>query len=253
MGDPFTPSISFVASTARFFAQLNAVKDETGVVLGQVKVVTNDIVEAERLYRIKKPYLTDGDQSRIEEVIKDTRLAVNRIAKEVEPARRSVKKLGTIDVFHRVDWILRRSGSTETYQHSLETCHRSLLDRISMLRGVSSNAPSHPNSMESFNASAGTLSDSDENDDARSSSSSDLDGSDTTEEMGGTTSPAHETASATGAIHPERALYEATELNHLRKFKKETAVIHPERLRFEKMQQRHKVSKDLIHCHEKKR
>lgn len=169
MGDPVTPSLGFAASAGRFIAQLTAVKDETGVVIGQVKTVTNDITEAERLYLKKKPYLSDGDQSRVEEVIRNTRVAVNRIAKEVEPARKSVKKLGTVNVIDRVDWILRRSGSTETYQHSLETCHRSLLDRISMLRGVRPNASDQaisspkPPSIESYNRHAEAQSDSDEN------------------------------------------------------------------------------------------
>ncbi|KAL9582015.1 MAG: hypothetical protein Q9212_003550 [Teloschistes hypoglaucus] len=251
MGDPFSPSIGFVVSTAQFFAQLNAVKDETGVVLNQVKVVTNDIVEAERLYLIKKPYLSDGDQSRIEEVVKHTKLAVYRIAKEVEPARKSMKKIGTIDGFHRIDWILRRSASTESYQHSLETCHRSLLDRISMLRGVLSDTGSHPASMESSNTSIEASLDSDENDDARSSSSSDPDGSEATEDMENTTSPVPETAYTTKATHPERALYEASQLNHTRKFQKGESAIHPERLRYEEMQQRQKVRVESIHCHEK--
>ena len=136
MGDPVTPSLGFAASAARFIAQLNAVKDETGIIVGQVKVVANDIAEAERLYLKNRLYLSDGDRSRVEQAIKSTRLAVDRIAREVEPARKSVKKVGTVNVLERVDWILRRSGTTETYQHSLETCHRSLLDKISMLRGV---------------------------------------------------------------------------------------------------------------------
>ncbi|KAI4089644.1 MAG: hypothetical protein L6R37_008013 [Teloschistes peruensis] len=250
MGEPFTPSIGFVVSTAKFFAQLNAVKDETGVVLNQVKVVTNDIVEAERLYLIKKPYLSDGDQSRIKEVIKHARLAVNRIAKEVEPARKSMKKIGTIDGFHRIDWILRRSGSIETYQHTLETCHRSLLDRISMLRGVLSDTGSHQTSMESSNTSFEESFDSDENDDAHSSSSSNLDSSDATEDVDTTTSPVPETVSMAEFTHPERALYEASQLNHTRKFRKGKSAIHPERLRYEEMQQRQKVGVRSIHCHE---
>ncbi|KAL8716054.1 MAG: hypothetical protein Q9225_006261 [Loekoesia sp. 1 TL-2023] len=169
MGEPFTPSLGFAASAGRFIAQLSAVKDETGVVISQVKTVTNDITEAERLYLKKKPYLSDGDQSRVEEVIRNTKVAVNRIAKEVEPARKSVKKLGTVNVIDRVDWILRRSGSTETYQHSLETCHRSLLDRIGMLRGVRPNASDQiisspkPLLIESYNRHAEAQSDSDEN------------------------------------------------------------------------------------------
>ncbi|KAI4203186.1 MAG: hypothetical protein LQ350_002062 [Teloschistes chrysophthalmus] len=251
MGDPFTPSIGFVVSTAKFFAQLNAVKDETGVVLNQVKVVTNDVVEAERLYLIKRLYLSDGDQSRIEEVIKHTRLAVNRIAKEVEPARKSMKKIGTIDGFHRVDWILRKSASTETYQHSLETCHRSLLDRMSMLRGVQSDTGSHPTSMESSNASVEESLESDETDDAPSSSSSDLDGYDATEDMDTTASPVPEIASTTKEIHPERALYEASQQNHARKFQKGKSAVHPERLRYEEMQQRQKVGINSIHCQKK--
>lgn len=143
MGDAVTSGLGIAASAVRFVAQLVAVRDETGVVIGQIKVVTNDIVEAERLYLQKRRYLSDGEQSRVVNVIRNTELAVRRIAREVEPARKSVVKLGTVNVVDRIDWILRRSGSTETYQHSLETCHRSLLDRISMLRHVQSNTSDH--------------------------------------------------------------------------------------------------------------
>lgn len=138
-----TSGLGFAASAVRFVARLVAVKDETGVVLSQIKVVTDDIVEAERLYLQKRRYLSDGDQSRVVKVIRNAESAVHRIHKEVEPARKSVVRVGTINGFDRIDWILRRSGSTETYQHSLDTCHRSLLDRISMLRHVRSNISDH--------------------------------------------------------------------------------------------------------------
>lgn len=144
MGDFFTPGLGFVGSAARFIAQLSSVRDETGVVIDQVKMITNDITEAELLFARKKSYLSEAEQSRVEAVIRSTRVAVNRIAKEVEPARKSVAKVGTINGVERFDWVLRRSGSTETYQHCLETCHRSLLDRISMLRGIRPNTGHAP-------------------------------------------------------------------------------------------------------------
>lgn len=137
--DLISPSLGAAASAARFIAQLGAVKDETGVVIEQVKVVTNDIAEAERLYLKQKHYLIDGEQSRVEEVIRNIKVAVNRIAKEVEPARKSVTKVGAVNVVDRVDWILRRKDTTETHQRSVETCHRSLLDRMSMLRALGPN------------------------------------------------------------------------------------------------------------------
>ncbi|KAL8726551.1 MAG: hypothetical protein Q9181_006005 [Wetmoreana brouardii] len=244
MEDPFTPTLSFAASAVRFIAQLSAVKDETGVVIGQVKVVANVIAEAERLYLKNKRYLGDADQSRVEEVIRNTRVAVNRIAKEVEPARKSVKKVRTVNVVARVDWILRKSGSTETYQHSLETCHRSLLDRISMLRGVRAAADDQAISLsqrtpvESHNKRAEVQSDFDEDDDEALSSSSNLDDSDPAEDPGRSVSPNGETIPTTRTTHPERALYEATQLNHLRKSKKQKSEIHPERLLYEEMQRR---------------
>ena len=141
MADPFSllaAGAGFTISAGRFVAQLSAVKDETGTVIGQVRRITRDIIEAERLYQLKKSNLSDSEQSTVEDVIKDTRLAVNNIAKQVEPARKGVAKLGTVNVVDRIDWILRRSSAAELYQHNLGTCHRSLLDRIGMLRATTS-------------------------------------------------------------------------------------------------------------------
>ncbi|KAL8934103.1 MAG: hypothetical protein Q9216_006074 [Gyalolechia sp. 2 TL-2023] len=244
MGDPVTPSLGFATSAARFIAQLSSVRDETGVVIDQVKIVTNDITEAERLFSRKKVYLSDVDQSRIEAVIRSTRLAVNRIAREVEPVRKSIVKLGTVNGFERFDWVLRRSGTTETYQHSLETCHRSLLERISMLRGVRPNTgyERHPlmesNSGEVHDSRAGVSRDSDETDDEAFSNPPTLDEADASEGL--EVSDVDETASRSISTHPERALYEATQLNHSRKRKNQKATIHPEALRYKEMQQRYK-------------
>ncbi|KAL8831952.1 MAG: hypothetical protein Q9170_005078 [Blastenia crenularia] len=246
MGDPVTPSLGFAASAAKFVAQLSGVRDETGVVIGQVKVVTNDITMAEKLYLKKKLYLCDEDRSEVEEVIRNTRLAVNRIAKEVEPARKDVLKLGTIHLVDRVDWILRRSGSTETYQHSLETCHRSLLDRISMLRTVQPRADEQAGSLPEQTSTrsavrpAQTQSDPEESDDENSSRSSSEGVSDLTEGLNGSVPPSRDSSTTGATPHPERALWEATQLNYTRKLKKQKPALHPERLLYEEMQQRYK-------------
>ncbi|KAI4143848.1 MAG: hypothetical protein L6R39_004425 [Caloplaca ligustica] len=205
--DLISPSLGAAASAARFIAQLGAVKDETGVVIEQVKVVTNDIAEAERLYLKQKHYLIDGEQSRVEEVIRNIKVAVNRIAKEVEPARKSVTKVGAVNVVDRVDWILRRKDTTETHQRSVETCHRSLLDRM--------------------------------NDEASSASPA-LNGSDFPEDSNSSGPVDRGATPTTATAHPERALYEATQMNHSRKFKMQRPAIHPERLLYEEMQQRHR-------------
>ncbi|KAL9612598.1 MAG: hypothetical protein Q9167_002804 [Letrouitia subvulpina] len=245
MGDAVTSGLGIGASVGRFVAQLAAVKDETGVVIGQVKVVANDIAEAERLYMKKKPYLSDGYQSRVEEVIRSTRLAVDRIAKEVEPARKSVVKVGTVNVVDRIDWILRRSGSTETYQHSLETCHRSLLDRISMLRDVQPNTNDHfvlspkRSPTESHSERPQVQSDSDESDDGSYTRSSSPDGLENMRSIERSASSNFEITSTTAVVHPERALYEASQVNHTRKFKMPKSVVHPERLLYEEMQKRY--------------
>lgn len=248
MGDFITPSLGFVGSAARFIAQLSSVRDETGVVIEQVKIVTNDITEAERFFSLKKPYLSDADRSRVEAVIRSTRVAVNRIAREVEPARASVAKVGTINGVERFDWVLRRSGSIEGYQHTLETCHRSLLDRISMLRGVRSN-PSHhrpntteqlPSTADSHHSEARYDSDSDENGDSGSSGSSIFDETHPTDDLERTPIKYDETEMTNASSHPERALWEGTLLNHAKKYKTQKPNTHPERLLFEEMQKRYR-------------
>ncbi|KAL9601203.1 MAG: hypothetical protein Q9219_002703 [cf. Caloplaca sp. 3 TL-2023] len=246
MGDPITPSIGFVTSTAQLITKLNAVRDETGVVIDQVRVVTNDIAEAERLFLRKRAYLSDADKSRVNAVILSTKAAVHRIAKEVEPARKSVKKVGTVNVVDRFDWILRRSGSTETYQHNLETNHRSLLDRISMLRGVRPDqhdrAVTLPTQSSEGNREEllGYESDSEGDEDATSSTCSSTDTLVVDQDPEGTTSPTPRELSTNSGIHPERALHETAQLNHARKFNRQKPAMHPERLLYEEMQQRYK-------------
>ena len=145
MGDPFSllaTGIGFTVTTSRFIAQLNAVRDETGIVIKQAKTITEDIAEAEELYLEQKPSLSDRNQFRIEEVIKDTKWAVNKIAKQVEPARRGLAKSGTINVVDRFDWIFRKSSATKSHQDHLAACHGSLLGQISKLRMAKTTARS---------------------------------------------------------------------------------------------------------------
>ena len=137
MADPFslfTAGASFAASATQFLARLAGVKDETCVIINQVKTITRDIVEAEALYLESRPYLADHEQIRIAKVIQETKIAANRVARLVEPARKDISKLGTVHLADRVDWILRKSSSTNNYQHSLNTCQNSLHSQIMRLR-----------------------------------------------------------------------------------------------------------------------
>ena len=90
-----------------------------------------------------RPYLSEAEKQRVDRVIEDTKHAVPRIAKNVEPARRDVAKRGTVNVVDRFDWVLRRSAAVELYQHSLDACQRSLQGQIVMLRMAALAIPTH--------------------------------------------------------------------------------------------------------------
>ena len=144
--------IGLTVNVTKFIIQFNAVKDETGFVARQVQSVTRDVQEAEELYLGQKHHLSDGEQFRTEAVIRDTKRALNAIAKQVEPARRDKAEHGSVGVINRVDWILRRSSATQSCQAHLATIYISLQGRLSYLRmsrlaGSGPNLPSYEQAM----------------------------------------------------------------------------------------------------------
>ena len=123
------------ATTAtKFVAQLSGVKDETGTVVNQVERINKDIIEARRLRYNKELKLMERETSRIDGVIKDTENAVLKIAQHVESSRVGVAASGTVKLYDRFDWVLRRSAAVVASQQNLQTCHQSLLGEISHLR-----------------------------------------------------------------------------------------------------------------------
>ena len=137
MVDPFsilTAGAGFAVTAGRFIAQLASVRDDTGIIIEQLKVITMDVVEAVNLRHQHSSYLSEAQKHRVDRVIEETKQAVTRIAKQVEPARRDVAKRGTVNIADRVDWVFRRSAAVTTYQHSLSACQQSLQGQIGMLR-----------------------------------------------------------------------------------------------------------------------
>lgn len=126
--------MGFAVSATRFIAQLASVKDDTGTIIGQLKIITGDVVEAVNLLHRNRSYLSEVEKQGTDRVIEETKRAINRIAKHVEPARRHVAKRGTVNIVDRFDWVIRRSSAAESYQHSLNACQQSLQGKIAMLR-----------------------------------------------------------------------------------------------------------------------
>lgn len=137
MADPFsliTSGTGFAITAAKFIAQLASVKDDTGRIIEQLQVITQDVVDAVNLRHEKKPFLSEAEKQRVDGVIEETKHAIMNIAKHLEPARRGVAKAGTVNVVDRFDWVCRRSAAVESYQHSLDASQRSLHGQILMLR-----------------------------------------------------------------------------------------------------------------------
>lgn len=137
MGEPFSlisAGAGFAITAGKFIDKLASVKDDTGIIIQQLKVITEDILEAVNLRHRNKPYLTEADIQRADRVIEGTKHAVMRVAKHVEPARRGVAKTGTVNMVDRFDWVFRKSSAVESYQHSLNTCQQSLQGQITKLR-----------------------------------------------------------------------------------------------------------------------
>lgn len=156
MADPITTlatAVGFTVTTAKFLAQLHAVGGETGTVIDQIQIVMGDVIEAETLYQEQTPSLSEREQSRVQQIIKDTKKTLKQIATQVERARVSKVKHGTITLVHRLDWIFRKSGTAQSYQQILATCQRSLQGEIFKLRLKSlANGPRLPSYEEASSA-----------------------------------------------------------------------------------------------------
>lgn len=144
MGDPLSvlaTGAGFTVKASQFILQLNAVDSETKIIIQQVKWVLGDIAEAERLYSERKASLSDADEYRTKEVIRQNVWTINEIAKQVEPARKSIERSGSTKLAERLDWVLRRSGNAKSYKDLLTTSQGALHNQISMLRAVTSGVP----------------------------------------------------------------------------------------------------------------
>ena len=148
MADPISTlatTVGFTVTTAKFLAQLHAVGGETATVIDQIQIVMRDVIEAEVLYQEQAPSLSEREQSRVQQIIKDTKKTLKQIETQVERARVSKVKHGTITLVHRLDWVFRKSGTAQSYQQILATCQRSLQGEIIKLRMKSlANGPRLP-------------------------------------------------------------------------------------------------------------
>ena len=127
-------SLGAATTVTKLATQLSGVRDETGTVVDQIRRINEDIILARHLRYRKKLNLADRDAARIDRIVKDTENAVLKIAQQVERTRVGVAANGTVNLYDRFDWVLRRSAAVTGNQQNLQTCHHSLLGEISYLR-----------------------------------------------------------------------------------------------------------------------
>ncbi|KAL8822326.1 MAG: hypothetical protein Q9191_006935 [Dirinaria sp. TL-2023a] len=231
MADPGTIA-TLAFSIAQFAAQIGGVTDETKAVLQQLKTIERDIKVAERLFETNKARLRDEDQFLIAEVIDDCRSAHSKVASVVESARKSINKVGTVDVARRFDWMIRKSSAARIHQPRLDICHRSLQGQILWLRSLPppttvDEAPTHEE------ASLGRLSPRDNQ--AYDKTQAILE----TEKIAADLTVRASDVEVVPLKHPERVLHEASQRPAGKK-RKNTSSLHPERLMHEEEQQHHR-------------
>ncbi|KAL9109071.1 MAG: hypothetical protein Q9187_008210 [Circinaria calcarea] len=243
MADPFSifaASVGLALPAGQFIAQFTGVKDEVRWVLQQIKTIADDIAEAETLYHDAKSTMSDEEQFRVTETIKNCKGALDGVARLVEPARRSIATSKTVNIARRVDWIIQKSSAIKSCQPTLGTCQASLQSQIIQLRMINLTLGNQALALSKKTWTGATAREElNVEVDAESASSSDVSsGEAEDQDQDQNHFPTERSSSA--EIHRERERYESVRRRLSSKSKQLTIQPHPERSRYKRMQQDHR-------------
>jgi hypothetical protein len=142
---PIFSAINSLIKACEIAYKLAEVSDESAVFVRNILRVRDDLQETERLIfcpQIKAQLHDLPDKRRwINDVLRDTKEALNEVGKYVERARSDKERDGTVSLITRWQWVMSDHDKLNNRREQLSTCHRSLGMVLSFLIPLEAEQP----------------------------------------------------------------------------------------------------------------
>lgn len=138
--DPISSSFaSGISATIKIFEviyQIQAADEQTSDILNTANHVQRNLKEAQRLLRTRIAFLDSQDYEWVESTIRDTRDALQSIAKLIEPARVEKMTQKDLGIWTKTYWAFKSNPQARDKHAMLNVCHQTLMVVITRLHST---------------------------------------------------------------------------------------------------------------------
>lgn len=130
---------SGISATIKIFEvayQIQATDEQTSDILNTTSHVERNLQEAQRLFRTKAALLDRHDYEWVVSTIRDTRGALQSVAKLIEPARVAKMTQKDIGMMSKTCWAFKSNPKARDKHSMLNVCHQSLMVVIARLHSI---------------------------------------------------------------------------------------------------------------------
>lgn len=130
---------SGISATIKIFEvafQIQATDEQTSDILNTANHVERNLKEAQRLLRTKGALLDRNDYEWVVSAIRDTRDALQSVAKLIEPARVEKMTKNEIGIITKTCWAFKSNPQARDKHAMLNVCHQTLMVVIARLHSI---------------------------------------------------------------------------------------------------------------------
>ena len=138
----FASGISATIKICEVVYQIQATDEQTSDILNTSNHVERNLKEAQRLFRIKADFIDRHDYEWAKSTMQDTRVALQGIAKLIEPARVAKITKKDIGIMTKTYWAFKYNPQARDKHAMLSVCHQTLMAVLTRLH--SANPPTVP-------------------------------------------------------------------------------------------------------------
>lgn len=145
----FATGISATIKLCEVLYQIQATDEQTSDILNTSNHVERNLKEAQRLFRIKAAFIDRHDYEWAKSTMQDTRIALQGIAKLIEPARVAKITKKDIGIMTKTYWAFKYNPQARDKHAMLSVCHQTLMAVLTRLHSVNLPTISQIPSLES--------------------------------------------------------------------------------------------------------
>ena len=132
----FASGISATIKICEVLYQIQATDEQTSDILNTSNHVERNLKEAQRLFRIKAAFIDRHDYEWAKSTMQDTRVALQGIAKLIEPARVAKITKKDIGIMTKTYWAFKYNPQARDKQAMLSVCHQTLMAVLTRLHSL---------------------------------------------------------------------------------------------------------------------